>query len=102
MPGSILNPDIKIGCYYFQIAGGVRTGNILWITNIDQARGLYICDLLQLHDCKVYTDKQVPAENIDSSCIVPEEIKQATAKKMEEKIKRSLERRIAEIKKFFK
>ncbi|MFA6227728.1 MAG: hypothetical protein WC668_00915 [Patescibacteria group bacterium] len=93
-----LNPDIKIGCYYFQIAANARTGNILWVTAINQLRGLYVCDILNVHDYKVYTDKMVPPENIDPSCTVPTEAK----KIIKERIRQSLERRLAGIEKFFK
>jgi hypothetical protein len=98
VPKQTLNPDIKIGCYYFQITSNARTGNILWVTAIDQLRGLYICDILNVHDYKVYADKMVPLENIDPTCTVPKETKQI----IEEKIRQSLERRLADIKKFFK
>ncbi|MFA6594317.1 MAG: hypothetical protein WCT16_03615 [Candidatus Buchananbacteria bacterium] len=101
MPAQTPDFEVEIGCHYFQTNAGKRTGNILWVTNINQARGLYICDILNIHDWKIYTDKSVPLENIDSTDVVPEAVKQAVIKEIEGKIKRALEQRLAGIKKFF-
>lgn len=101
MPGPILNPDIKVGHYYFQTVSNNRTGNILWVTGIDTVRGLYICDILNLHECKVFTDKPVPLINIDASTEVPIEIKTDTLKMVERKLQHAFEKRIDSVKKFF-